>query len=128
VTKPNLLDQIFFCMGFDSLALLQVMRANLTKFAAEDSVAADLLRLISVREKELRKNPKPPAPISRRAQDVAEELNLPGNEIMLDFLSGAEIILRVENDDPETVYGLMIQAGREYLDAIAEEFKRRHTQ
>jgi hypothetical protein len=88
----------------------------------------EFLALIDACEKELRKNPGPAVTISQRARDVADDLDLPGNEIMLDFLSGAEELLRVEGHDPETVYGLMVQAGNEYAAMIVEEVKRRRIQ
>jgi hypothetical protein len=44
---------------------------------------------------------KEPDAISNLARDVADELELPGNPMMLEFLTGAEALLSAEGTAPE---------------------------
>jgi hypothetical protein len=66
--------------------------------------------------------------ISSRARDIADELDLPGNLAMLEFLSEAEILLEADGNDPEQTYDLMFQAGWEFATLMVEAGARRQIQ
>ena len=76
----------------------------------------------------LGKREPPPVNISNRARDVADELDLPGNPMMLEFLSHAEMLLEADGNSPEATYGLMVQAGEEYVTLIVQADARRRIQ
>jgi hypothetical protein len=66
--------------------------------------------------------------ISSRARGIADDLDLPGNPAMVEFLSGAEILLEADGNDPEQTYELMVQAGWEYATLVVEAGARRQIQ
>ena len=69
-----------------------------------------------------------PVTISSRARDIADELDLPDNAAMLEFLSEAEILLEADGNDPEQTYDLMFQAGWEFATLMVEAGARRQIQ
>jgi hypothetical protein len=71
---------------------------------------------------------KEPDAVSNLAREIADELELPGNPIVLEFLSSAEALLAAHGTAREKIHELLIQAGWEYSLMIAEEGKKHHIQ
>lgn len=82
---------------------------------------------IDARLKILGKKEPAAIPISSRARAVVDELGLPG-ELMLEFLSEAEILIEADGNDPEETYELMVHAAWEYATLIVLANARPRTQ
>lgn len=52
---------------------------------------------------------KEPDSSSNLARDVADELELPGNPMMLEFLTGAEALLSADGTAPEKIHELALR-------------------
>ena len=87
-----------------------------------------MVAAIEARLKFLGKKEPAAVTISSRARDIADELDLPGNLAMLEFLSEAEILLEADGNDPEQTYDLMFQAGWEFATLMVEAGARRQIQ
>ena len=115
----------------ESPSRLRAARNRFAKWASEspdDNELQNVVAAIDARLKFLGKKEPVPATISSRARDIADELDLPGNPVLLEFLSEAEILLEADGYDPEQTYNLMAQAGWEYATLIAEASARRQVQ
>ncbi len=71
---------------------------------------------------------KEPDAVSDLAREIADELELPGNPVMLEFLTSAEALLSANGTAPEKIHEFLIQAGWEYALMVAEEGKKHHIQ
>jgi hypothetical protein len=69
-----------------------------------------------------------PDAVSNLAREIAGELELPGNPMMLEFLTRAEALLIADSTAPEKINKLLTQAGLEYALMVAKEGKKRHIQ
>jgi hypothetical protein len=71
---------------------------------------------------------KEPDPVSNLARKIAGNLELPGNPMMLEFLTRAEALLIADSTAPEKIDNLLTRAGLEYALMVAKEGKKRHIQ
>lgn len=71
---------------------------------------------------------KEPDPVSNLAREIAGDLELPGNPMMLEFLTRAEALLIADSTAPEKIDNLLTRAGLEYALMVAKEGKKRHIQ
>jgi hypothetical protein len=69
-----------------------------------------------------------PDAVSDLAREIADEFELPGNPMMLEFLTSAEALLSAYGAAPEKIHELLIQAGWEYAQMVADEGNKRRIQ
>jgi hypothetical protein len=115
----------------ESPARLRAARSRFASWASEcpdDTALQNVAAAIDVRLKLLGRKEPVAVTISNRARDIADELDLPGNPAMLEFLSEAEILLEADGNDPEHTYDLMVQAGWEFATLILEAAASRQVQ
>jgi hypothetical protein len=116
----------------ESPAWLRTVRELLAKWLLENPDDATVKKLkkctaeIDARLEVLGR--KEPGAVSNLARDIVDELELPGNPMMLEFLTGAEALLTADGTAPENIRELLTQAGWEYALMLAEEGKKRHIQ
>jgi hypothetical protein len=116
----------------DSPSWLRTVRELFAKWLLESPDCTTLKKLekclaeIDARLRVLAR--KEPDAISNLARDVADELELPGNPMMLEFLTGAEALLSADGTAPDKIHELLTQAGLEYALMVAEEGEKRHIQ
>jgi hypothetical protein len=107
----------------ESPSRLRAARAYFAKWSSEwphDRGLRDVVAALDARLKRLGKNEPVVVSISNRARDIADGLDLPGNTLMLEFLSEAEALLNADGYDPEQAHGLMLQAAWEYATLTLE--------
>jgi hypothetical protein len=115
----------------ESPSRLRAARNRFATWASEspdNTALQNVVAAIDARLKFLGKKEPVAVTISSRAREIADELELPGNPAMLEFLSEAEILLEADGNDPEQTYNLMVQAGWEYATLIVEAGARRRIQ
>lgn len=115
----------------NSPSRLVAARGCFAKWASEcpDNAAFhNAVAAIDARLKILGKREPVAVTISNHARDIADDLGLSGNPIMLEFLSEAEILLEADGKDPEQTYALMVQVAWEYATLIVEAGARRQIQ
>jgi hypothetical protein len=115
----------------ESPSRLRAARDCFARWASQSPENAALQMMVAAIEARLKfLGKKEPAAvtISSRARDIADELDLPGNLAMLEFLSEAEILLEADGNDPEQTYDLMFQAGWEFATLMVEAGARRQIQ
>jgi hypothetical protein len=96
----------------ESPSRLRAARNRFAEWASEspdNTALQNVVAAIDARLKFLGKEEPVPVTISSRARDVADELDLPSNPAMLEFLSEAEILLEADGNHPEQTYDLMVQ-------------------
>ncbi len=119
-------------LDWDSPAWLLTVHELFTKWLLENPDDATLKKLrkcvgeIDTRLKVLRR--KEPDAVSNLARDIADELELPCNPMMLEFLTSAEALLSADGTAPEKIHKLLAQAGWEYALMVAEEGRKRDIQ
>jgi hypothetical protein len=115
----------------ESPSRLRAARAYFAKWSSEwpeHTAFRDVVAALDARLKRLGKKEPVAVSISHRARDIADELDLPGNPLMLEFLSEAESLLNADGYDPDQTYGMMVQAAWEYATLILEAGARRQIQ
>jgi hypothetical protein len=115
----------------DSPSRLRTARAYFAKWSSEwphDAALQNVVAALDARLKRLGRKEPAAVFISNRARDIADEIDLPGNRLMLEFLSEAESLLNADGYNPEQTYGLMVQAAREYATSILQAGARRQIQ
>jgi hypothetical protein len=115
----------------ESPSRLRTVRAYFAKWSSEwphDAALRNVVAAFDARLKRLGKKEPAAGSISNRARDIADELDLPGNALMLEFLSEAETLLNADGYSPEQTYALMVQAAWEYATLILEAGAQRQMQ
>jgi hypothetical protein len=115
----------------ESPSRLRAARDCFARWASQSPDNAALQMMVAAIDARLRflgKKEPVPVTISSRARDIADELDLPDNAAMLEFLSEAEILLEADGNDPEQTYDLMFQAGWEFATLMVEAGARRQIQ
>ncbi len=119
-------------LDWDSPAWLRTVRELFAKWLLENPDDATLkklkkcLREIDAQLKVILR--KEQDAVSNLARDIANELELPCNPMMLEFLTHAEALLSADGTATEKMHKMLTQAGWEYALMVAEEGKKRHIQ
>jgi hypothetical protein len=117
----NLMQRMVF--DTESPARLRAARVYFAQWSSEwprDSGLRRMVAALDARLKCLGKKEPVAVSISHCAREIVDELGLPGNPLMLEFVSEAETLLNADGYTSEQTYGLMVQAAWEYAALILE--------